>query len=81
MPSSNLPFPRIGAHSPVTVLRQLLTGWRRPSCSLSMSGLTIEILLPVSTVMLHALPLMVPETVRVLPVLCMDPVLKTSLGA
>jgi len=43
-----------------------------------MSGLTIEILLPVSTVISQEVPLIVPDTVRLSPAPLMEPVLKMT---
>ena len=60
-------------------VRQLFTGWIKSWLTpLSMSGLTIEMLLPVSTVISHGLPWMVPETVRLSPPPWIKPVLKMS---
>ena len=79
MPRCNSPFPWIGALSPGKVLRQLLTGWIRLwLIPLSMTGLTIEMLLPVSTVNSQGLPLIVPGTVRLSSLLSIDPVLIMS---
>ena len=84
MRSCNCPFPWMGARSPVTVRRQLFTGRIKSRLTpLRTSGLTMEMLLPVSTVISQGLPWMVPETVKLSLPPCFEPVLKmsNSLGA
>ena len=53
----------MGAESPVTVWRKFVLGCKVPPMLANMSGSTIEIILPVSTVSLQDLPATVPSGV------------------